>query len=306
MMKIQRIIGFVLIVLLILGFSRTAFTGELKGLKKRIAVVDFEDRSGWGHNIGTGLADMLVTQLVKSGNFMVIERQELAAIMEEQGLGLSGAVTPQSAAQVGKLLGVELMVMGSVSEFGEKKSKIGGSIGKLGIGGGLSKREARAVVDVRLVNTSTGEIVLAESAEGEESSKSLDAIRFEDIDFRNPTQWDKTILGKASRKAVDKCVQFIDKAMENIPWQGKIIKADPDGTVYMKPGSAGGVQPGMEFVVYSQGEELIDPDTGLSLGSEEQKIGTIKVVQDIGDGKACKAIRVTGTGFKTGDLVREK
>ncbi len=290
--------------ILMMGFQ--LFGSDLQGLKKRVAVVDFEDRSGWGHNIGTGLADMLVTELVKTGKFMVIERQELAKLMEEQGLGMSGAVTPQSAAQVGKLLGVELMVMGSVSEFGQKDSDVGGAIGRLGIGGKVSKRKARAVVDVRLVNTSTGEIVLAEKAEGEESSTGLDNISVKDMDFGNPTHWDQTILGKASRKAVDKAVDMIEKAMDKIPWEGKIIKANDDGTVYMKPGSAGGVKPGMEFVVYSKGEELIDPDTGISLGSEEQKIGRLKVMQDIGDGKACKAVVVSGTGFKTGDFVREK
>ncbi|MBN2364767.1 MAG: hypothetical protein EH225_01260 [Calditrichaeota bacterium] len=293
-----------LIMTLILVFAVQISAGDLQGLKKRIAVVDFEDRSGWGHNIGTGLADMLVTHLVKSGQFLVVERQELAKILEEQGLGMSGAVTPQSAAQVGQLLGVELMVMGSVSEFGEKKSGLGGGIGKIGIGGKLTKRQARAVVDVRLVNTSTGEIVLAETAEGEESSTGLDRIRVEDIDFGNPTHWDQTILGKASRKSIEKCVGFISKAMENIPWEGKVIKVNDDGSLYMKPGSAGGVNAGMEFAVYSKGEEIIDPDTGLSLGSEERRIGKVKVVQDIGDGKACKAIIVSGTGMKTGDLVR--
>ena len=279
---------------------------NLKNLKKRVAVVDFEDRSGWGHNIGTGLADMLTTMLVKSGKFQVIEREELKRIMQEQSLGMSGAVTPQSAAKIGRLLGVELIVTGSVTEFGQKQSRIGGAIGKLGIGAGISKRKARAVVDIRLVNTETGEIVLAESAVGEASSTSLDRFRFEDIDFGNPTSWDQTILGKASRKAIEKCVKFIDKAMANIPWQGKIIKVNDDGTLYMKPGSKGGVQPGMEFVVYAKGEEIIDPDTGLSLGSEEKKVGRIKVVQDIANGKACKAIILSGTGLKTGDLVRVK
>lgn len=291
---------------LILLFGLQAFAGDLQGLKKRIAVIDFEDRSGWGHNIGSGLADMLVTELVKSKQFMVIEREELNQILEEQGLGMSGAVTPQSAAQVGKLLGVEMMVTGSVSEFGEKKSGLGGSIGKIGIGGKFTKRQARAVVDIRLVNTTTGEIVLAEKAEGEDGSTGLDNISVEDIDFGNPTYWDNTILGKASRKAIDKCVKYITKGMDNIPWEGKIIKVNDDGTVYMKPGSAGGVQAGMEFAVYSKGEELIDPDTGISLGSEESLIGRVKVVQDVGDGKACKAIMVSGTGLKSGDMVREK
>ncbi len=280
------------------------FAQDLQGLKKRIAVMEFQDRAGYGYNIGRGLSDMLVTTLVKSGKFIVVEREQLDKILAEQGLGLSGAVTPQSAAKVGSLLGVELIVTGSVSEFGEKKSSIGGRIP--GLGGKLTKREARSVVDIRLINTTTGEIIMAETAEGHEKSRSLDQIGFKDIDFRNPTSWDRTIQGKAARKSIDKCVKYIEKAMSKIPWQGKIIKASADGTIYMKPGSAGGVKPGMEFVVYSKGEELIDPDTGLSLGSEEQMIGKIKVVSDIGEGKACKAIVVSGNGFKAGDFVRIK
>ena len=287
-----------------LQVSMTAVGQDLSGLKKRIAVINFADRSGYGHNIGTGLADMLITQLVKSGKFIVIERQELEKVLQEQSLGMSGMVTPQSAARVGKLLGVELIVTGSVTEFGQKESKIGGALGRIGIGGAISRRKARAVVDIRLINSQTGEIVVAESSVGEATSTSLDHIRFEDIDFGNPTTWDQTILGKAARKAIEQCVQIIDRAMAQIPWQGKIIKVNPDSTLYMKPGSKGGVKPGMEFVVYSPGEEIIDPDTGISLGSEEYPVGRIRVVRDIGDGRACKAIIVSGSGFKVGDLVR--
>ncbi|MCB0296772.1 MAG: hypothetical protein KDI38_03990 [Calditrichaeota bacterium] len=293
-----------LLMLTVLMLAPGLYAQKLEGLKKRVAVVDFEDRARYGHNIGRGIADMLVTSLVKSGKFSVIEREQLDAVLAEQGLGLSGAVTPQSAAQVGKLLGVELIVTGSVSEFGEKKSSIGGSIP--GIGGKLSSRKARSVVDLRLVNTTTGEIVMAETAEGESSSKSLDRVSFSDIDFGNPTSWDQTILGKAARESVEKSVDMIEKAMKDIPWSGKIIKANDDGTVYMKPGSEGGVEAGMEFAVYSQGEELIDPDTGISLGSEEKMIGRIKVVSDVGDGKACKAIVVSGSGFSASDIVRIK
>ena len=283
--------------------SQMAIGGDLKGLKKRVAVMDFDDRAGYGHNVGPGISDMLVTSLVQTGKFIVIEREQLDEILKEQSLGASGVVTPQSAAQIGKVLGVELMVTGSVTEFGEKKESIGGRFG--GIGGKLTTREARSVVDIRIVDTETAEILLSETAEGDEKSRGLDQVAFSDIDFRNPTSWDKTILGKAARQSVEKCVEAIDKAMKNVRWQGKIIKANDDGTVYMKPGSEGGVQPGMEFVVWSKGEELIDPDTGISLGSEEAKIGRIKVVQDIGDGKACKAIVVSGAGFNTGDFVRQ-
>jgi len=294
--------------LLIIFLSISLFSQDLSGLKKRIAVVNFEDKARYGHNIGSGIADMLVTSLVESKQFLVIERAELDQIMKEQGLGMSGAVTPQSAAKVGKLLGVEMIVTGSVSEFGEKKEKMGGGLGGA-LGGfqlGVSKSTARVGVDIRLVNVNTGEIALAKSAVAEDKTTGLDKVGIGDINFHDSATWDKTQLGKASREAIAQCVEYIKSGMSGISWEGKIIKATPDGIVFMKPGSKGGVKPGMIFSIYRPGEELIDPDTGLSLGSEESKIGQIQVTGDIGDGRAAKAIVKSGSGFDTGDLIRIK
>jgi curli biogenesis system outer membrane secretion channel CsgG len=293
---------------LIMVITATFIYGQdLKNLKKRVAVMDFEDKAGYGHNIGSGLADMLVTSLVESKKFIVIEREELENILKEQGLGMSGAVTPQSAAKVGQLLGIELMITGSVSEFGTKKDNIGGGLSNLGgFNLGVSSETARSVVDIRLVNTSTGEIIAAKSADGEESSKSLDNVGVQGINFRNSSTWDNTILGKAARQSVEKCVDIIQGGTKNLPWQGKVIKANSDGTLFLKPGSDAGVQSGMKFWIYRPGEELIDPDTGISLGSEESKIGQVEVVSDVAGGKACKAIVKSGANFMTGDLVRLK
>jgi curli biogenesis system outer membrane secretion channel CsgG len=292
-------------ILTVLVFGNV-FSQDLKGLKKRIAVVNFEDKARYGHNIGQGIADMLVTKLVESDQYLVVERNELDALLKEQGLGQSGLVTQQSAAKVGQLLGVEMIVTGSVSEFGEKKSKVGGGIGSLGgFNIGVATKTARVAVDIRLVNTSTGEIIAAKSADGEDSSTGLDNVGIEDVNFHNSETWNNTQLGIASRIAIEKCVEYINEGMSGIPWEGKIIKAS-GSTIYMKPGSKGGVQPGMKFVVYRPGEELIDPDTGLSLGSEESKIGEIEYLSDVADGKAGKAIVKSGTGMQAGDLIRIK
>ncbi len=284
-------------------FCFQAMSQDLSALKKRIAVISFEDRSGYGHNIGRGVADMLVTSLVESDKFIVIERAELDEILKEQGLGQTGLVTPQSAAKVGQLLGLQRMITGSITEFGSKQSKVGGGIGGFNLG--VSTTTARVVVDLRIINVNTGEIVMAKSAEGEDSSTGLDNVGMDDIDFHNSSTWDNTQLGIASRESINECVEFISEDMAGLPWEGKIIKASGT-TIYMKPGSKGGVQPGMVFSIYRAGEELIDPDTGLSLGSEESKIGEIQYTGDVADGKAGKALVKSGTGFQAGDLVRVK
>ncbi len=291
--------------------SSIAMAGKSGGLKKRVAVVDFEDKTGHGAwHIGSGMADMLTTALVKSGNFMVIERQQLEQVMKEQKLGLTGAVTPQSAAQVGKLLGVELIVLGSVNEFGQKESSVGGSVsrslskGAFGLNKvGVETKTARVGMDIRLVNTTTGEIVAADGIAEEESKKGLD-VGTDDFAFSNDSRFDQTLSGKATRKAVNKVVEMITSAMDKLPWSGKILKVNADKTVMLKPGAEGGVKAGDVFNVFSQGEEIIDPDTGLSLGSEEKQIGTIEVV-DAKD-KYATAKVVSGSGFQMGDLVREK
>jgi hypothetical protein len=246
---------------------------------------------------------MLATALVKSGKFSVIERQDLDNVLTEQKLGESGLVTPETAPKVGQLLGAELFVVGAVTEFGTKESSIGGGISLFG--GGVKTKKARAVVDVRLINTSTGEIIASESEEGTESSTGVD-VRYSDINFDNSSSWDNTDIGKATREAVNGVVKLITENMEKIPWSGKIIKVNADGTVLMKPGSEGNVKTGMELFVFRKGEEIKDPDTGLSLGAEETKLGRIKTTDDMLRGKAMKASVLEGKDFKVGDIVRDK
>ena len=277
-------------------------------IKKRVAVFTFEDKSthGWnwwtGGSPGEGMADMLTTELVKSGKYVVIERQEISGVMQEQNLGLTGRVTEQSAAQIGKLLGVELAIMGAVTEFGVSKG--GGDVRIKGIGLGTKKQTATVAIDVRMVNTNTGEILAAENVRKEESSGGI-RISVPEFGFNNRKDFDNSLAGKATRAAVDDIMGLIEKQMEQLPWEGKVILLQGT-TVYIKPGSDAGVQIGDSFFIYTKGQELIDPDTGLSLGSVEQKIGTIEVTGMVSGGKAATARITSGSGFKKGDLVRLK
>jgi curli biogenesis system outer membrane secretion channel CsgG len=273
-------------------------------LKKRVAVSRFDDRTGSGYaHLGEGVADMLSTALVKSGKFIVFDRQEIDRLMTEQQLGQSGAVTPESAPKVGQLIGVELFVVGSVTEFGTKESNFGGGVSSV-FGGSVSTKKARAVVDVRLVNTTTGEIVAAESKEGEESTTGV-GVSYEGIDFNNKDSWDDTDIGKATRLAVNGVIELITANMEKIAWSGKVLKVNADGTLLMKPGSEGGVKSGKTFFVFRKGEEIKDPDTGASLGAEETKVGRIQTLEDALKGKAFKCKVVEGAGLLVGDVIRE-
>jgi curli biogenesis system outer membrane secretion channel CsgG len=310
---VRSALAILLIPAVVGGALRAGAQEKLEAPKKRIAVMNFEDKTdksyGWGghyKDAGEGMADMLITALVKTGRYLVVERTELQKVMEEQALGLSGAVTQQTAAKVGELLGAELAVFGVVSEFGYSKGEMGGA--KKGVGGfgvGVKSQTATVAVDVRMVNTSTGEIIGAEDVRKDEKKRGL-KFSNADLAFGSQSDFDETLVGKATRDAIEEIVKLLDKQAPNIPWRAKVVIAQGE-QVIINAGASGGVQVGHQFIVMRPGEELVDPDTGLSLGSMESKIGEIEVVNNMmGDGKASQCKVLTGSGFERGDIVRLK
>src|SRR5260370_32992565 len=116
------------------------------GLKRRIGVVDFENKTAYGANrLGTSASDILITELAKSGKFIVVERDKVNTIMSEQKLGMTGAIDPTTAAKVGKILGLNAIVTGAISEFGTSTEGSEYLIAQ-------SKRQVvKATVDIRVV-----------------------------------------------------------------------------------------------------------------------------------------------------------
>jgi len=188
--------------------------------KLRVAVIDFENNSTWnwwGDNLGRAAADVFVTALMESGQFSIIERDKVQALMAEQNFGASGRVTPQTAAKIGQLLGVDLMLTGSVSQF--SISRTGGGIRGVSVGVTTGK----VVLQARLVNTTTGEIVVAAE---EENTKRLVGARVRSINFEQ--EFDYGMANEIMHPAVEKMVV---KIVEN--WQSGL---DQFGSEYGDPG----------------------------------------------------------------------
>ena len=305
---------------LLLIFSLMFFLGQTvvaqektKTGKKRVVVFNFEDKTDhtwhwWGgQQVGHGMADMLTTALVKSGNYRVFERQEIDRVLQEQALGQSGVVTPESAAKAGKMLGAEIAVVGAVTEFGHKKQSTGGALKRIGVGAAVSKQSATVGVDVRIVNISTGEILKAENVRKENAKSGL-SLDTREGSFDNQAQFDESVVGKATRAAIEEIVKLLDEQTGgNAPWEAKVVMMK-DGQVIINAGSETEVKVGERFAVYRGGEEMVDPDTGESLGAEETKVGEIEVVNNNfgGKGKASSCKIVSGSDFQKGDLVRQK
>ena len=150
--------------------AAAAAPAQPTGRKKRIAIFDFDfatvqtaSAAAFGQNVdvGKGISDLLVKYLVQDGTYSVIERKALDKILAEQNFSNSDRANPASAAKLGKLLGVDAIVVGSVTQFGNetKNTNVGGGgygLGKFGIGGvGQKKSKAIVNVDARIVDIDT-------------------------------------------------------------------------------------------------------------------------------------------------------
>ena len=169
----KRILSLALLCILALTLTVPAALAADKSSKPRIAVIEFKnkaDNQWWYHGGAEAMQDVFVTELVKSGKFRVVEREQLQALMAEKNLSLSGDVDPSTAVKIGKLLGVNYLLTGSVTEYGvTDKGAHGRSIGRLP-GFAAGKRSFVAAVNARVIDTSTGEIAWADEASAEESS----------------------------------------------------------------------------------------------------------------------------------------
>ncbi len=254
--------------------------------KVRIAVMDFENSSGWnnwGEQLGMAAADELVTQLVKSDQFTVIERDRLHAILAEQQLGTSGAVDAATAARIGELLGVQVILTGSITQFSiDRKS---GGIGPVSAG----FVEAESALDVRVVSTSTGEILMV--AEGS-AKKRLGGVGFRDIRFEQ--SYDQGLAQESLRPAVEKAVS---KVLES---KGELAAAAPPATrgqvvgaseesYYVDQGENFGIAVGQRFEVYRVVDEIRDA-AGNLLDSVTEKVGTLEVTRVLSQSSICRLV----------------
>lgn len=277
-----------------------AYTGP----KKRIAVTKFENKvtgvyGNW--RLGDGFSEMLTTELMKTGQFVVVERQALQDVLGEQELGQSGVVRKETAAKVGQVLGAQIIVRGVVSEFTLNESGGGGGIGIAGFRIGGKSSNAHVAVDIRLVDTTTGQVLQSHNAVGKAESSGVSVgVARGDVDF-GADAFKNTPLGQATRQAIRDAVQFIILNMGKMPFSAKVIKVEGN-KVYINAGSQMNIKRGFKFYAYSVGEDLIDPDTGLKLGADEKLLGTVEV-RDVQE-KYSIGFLASGTGLKKGDVLK--
>lgn len=273
--------------------------------KKRVAVLDFEYATvqqgvsaifGQNLDIGKGVADLLVDKLVRDGTYSVIERKSIQKILSEQNFANSDRADTASAAKIGKLLGVDAIIIGSITTFGrdDRNVGVGGSVfsrqaSKYGLGN-VGVRNAKAVVGLsaRMVSTDTGEIFSVSSGQGESTRSGTNlfgaggagvggagGIDMASANFAN------TIIGEATVKATEALRGELVAGAARIP--ARVIEidglvADVSGhTLILNVGTRAGIKKGQKLEIHQAGREIRDPSTGRVLRRLTSSIGEVLI-----------------------------
>lgn len=309
----------------------TLLPGAQAQTKKRVAVMNFDYATvqsnisaifGSNQDIGKGIADMLVDQLVQDGTLSVIERKQLDKILAEQNFSNSDRADANSAAKIGKVLGVSAIIVGSITQFGrdDKNTNVGGGAlggvtGRFGIGG-VHKSKSTAVVQItaRMIDTSTAEILASATSKNEASREGTGLIGAGGssaglggggLDMRS-SNFAQTILGEATTKTVQDLAKQLEAKAGALPTitvsvDGQVADAAPDGILILNVGSKNGLKVGDVLAVKHPGREIRDPATGKVLRHIEDSLGTVTITE-VDEGSSTGKFSGSGT-VKVGDTV---
>lgn len=306
---------------------------EYNGPKTRVAVSKVDNRSsmqsysmssgGYSSDISfayqsvpvNGIEAMITDVMHQTGRFRMVERQNIGNVLQEQDFGASGRVAQPSAAKIGGVLGAEFLievvitsyepgVAGNNINVGALASgtKFGGLLGGLHVG----SKTSMIGINFRLIDATTSEVIFTNQVDREikDSGLGFGAARFGSSNAMGGfmSQYSKTPIGQAVTAAINEGVYDLIAQVGARPASGSVVKSDAKG-IYLNMG-AGTVQVGERLSVVRPGEALIDPETGMNLGSEETQIGAVEVIQ-VQD--KFSIARASGGGApKAGDMVRSQ
>ncbi len=234
-----------------------------------------------------GIEAIVIDSLNRTGRFRLVERTELSSVLGEQDLAASGRVAAPSGAKTGKVLGAEFLVQVVITDYesdvGGKTTGLGGFASKVPLLGGvkMKKGHGRVGLNVRLVDAETSEIVFTKQIESviKESGLTFGAAGYGGgVGLGGfMSEYSKTPIGQAVIAGINEGTFELVKQIGARTAEGSVVKADAN-QIFVNLG-ADSVAIGDTLRVVEEGEALIDPETGISLGGSQTVIGEISISQ---------------------------
>lgn len=264
-------------------------------LKRKIALGRITNETNYGHSLlrdrhddplGKQVTDLMSKALTESGAYLVFERPDITRLQDESQLTDTKL----------NLVGVDALIIGSLTEFGRK------TLGETGFVSSSKRQVAFAKIDVRVVDVNTGHVFFATSGAGESSTETASVFG-----FGSQASYDGTLNDSAIRQAVSEAVNRLSVEMSARPWQTYILKADA-GQIYIGGGKSQGIKPGMLFSVQTQGERVKSAQTGTEITLPGRQVAMIRIDSSFGDnelneGSAASLVSGSLSGYKPEQLV---
>ena len=243
----------------------------LPTLKRKIALGRITNETMYGRSLlrnvdgdplGKQVSDMLAKDLTSSGHFVVLERTDISSLNKEANYSNTTV----------QRIGADVLIIGSVTEFGRKTT------GTSGFMSSTKKQIAYAKMDVRLVDTTTGQVIFSASGAGEANAESGNLLGW----GSNRANYDGTLGDKAISLAVSDVVNKLVTELADRPWSSYFLSLDP-GALAISGGSSQGLKPGMRLSVVVAGKKVKSQQTGFLIQLPGKEIATIEIVQNFGD-----------------------
>ena len=243
---------------------------EGRFIKRKVAIGRFSNETQYAKGIfydksndpmGKQALDILSAKLAASGKFLLLERSDLATLLEEAKKGEGNLST----------IGADYLIIGSVTEFGRKNT------GKSGVFTNTKVQTVEAAVAIRLVDVSTGLIIYSDEGKGQAELTSKTTMG-----VGGKAGYDATLSDKAISEAIGQLVENIINKCTDKPWRTFFLSYDNDG-IMVAGGASQGIKAGDTFAVMTKGKKVKNPQTGVMIELPGKKIGTVTVVMSAGD-----------------------
>ena len=244
-----------------------------KTIKRKVAIGRFSNETQYAKGVfydkendpmGKQALDILSAKLAAAGKFLLLERSDLAQLLEEAKKSENGESGLQS-------IGADYLIIGSITEFGRKNT------GKEGVFTSTKMQTVEAGVAIRLVDVSTGLIVYSDEAKGQAQITTRSTLG-----VGGRADFDATLSDKAISEAIGQLVENIINKCTDKPWRTFFLTYDADAQM-IAGGASQGVKEGDTFAVKTRGKKVKNPQSGMMIELPGKQVGTVTVTGTGGD-----------------------
>lgn len=277
--------------------AQEALKPQVPTLKRKVAVGRFSNTTNYGKGLlydgeNDPLAgqahDMLVKRLVETGRFIVLERSDLNLLTTERSI--------IDDVEMQDLVGVDALIIGSVTEFGRKTE------GQAGFLSSTKKQVASATVEARLVNPRTGAAFFSASGRGTAALESGEIAG-----FGSRAAYDSTLNDRAIGSAVSDLTSALVSNLQDRPWTTDVLKIDGN-TAFISGGEGQGIKLGEQFSVESEGETVKSGQSGMPITLPGRQVAIVQVMSFFGDdeyneGSVVRVVSGSLSGYRRQSLI---